>query len=1161
MLTLRKMFSISLSFSRAIFPLLLGAFLLSTTPRAHGQADTSSISGTITDSSGAVVPNVKVTIHNDATGSDRTITTNNAGSYTVTNLSPGTYTIRAEASGFQTAVQNQTHLDPNIGSRVDLTLRPGNTSTTVNVEANANAVQTETASVGQLVTAEQVRSIQLNGRNPFYLSQLEPGVMRQAAMSSFSFSLDNSVYINGSRSEENLMTLDGAPMVRTRSNNDSTGVADIDSTSQVQILTTSYPAEYGRTSGGQIRIVPKSGTSTFHGSAYEYLRNSFVNANTWTRNSSSDPTIAGHPPAFRYNQFGFNLNGPVYIPHVFNESRQKLFFLVGQEYIRYRHDDTTTSRKVPTALMRQGNFSELLGSNIFYSTPVQLVNPRTGANYPNNIIPQGELSSNGLGLLNAYPLPNASNSSYNWIDAARYPEDQRKDTVVVDYAPKDAHHLRFSLLNFNYNSVSPHYGNFNRTPEVWNRPNQVAALHYTWTISPTLVNEAMAAASADHVTIKYDLSSGSYDRTKYGISYPYLFSASTKEISNKIPTIEIANFTTLDGGPYPSHSGGVVYDVSDNLTKVIGAHTLKFGILWERSGENDFDQISVSSTTPGATNNQNGLFTFTDTRNHHPTSNAAIANAALGLFDTYGEIGQRSYTLFRGYMWEGFAQDQWHATPKLMLEFGARYSVMQPYFALWGNQSVFDPRSYNLASAPTVNPTTGYTSGGDPYNGVVIPGSHFPSSAQGHVDPAILNGQYNRLFRGYDSGYSQTDWKDIQPRVGVAYAVRPSTVLRAGVGRYVQRLGISDQVHLGGNPPFQPSATVTAGSVDNPGGVGTNSLPISITSQPYKFSNPEAWGWNAAVEQEIPSFATFTLSYVGRRGLHLQYLENLNQLQPGTVQANPGVTAPDALRPYRGFSEILQITNGGRSIYHSMQVGLKRRLNRGFLFGVAYTWSKSMDFGSDQSTELPNRYDLHGYYGPSDFDVRNTLVVNYVWDIPFASHASNRLARSFLGNWQLSGTTQAQSGEPFSVSTGDDFAGVGPGAGNQLWVMKSKPYVSKGFSSNGKTGSYWFDPTVFQQPASGSFAPQGTRNAIYAPGFQSWNMALQKAMHIIPNHENHTLNFKAEAFNFTNHPNLDQPDINPTSGTFGKVTQKGNNYNGNGYNSERQLQFSMRYQF
>ncbi len=1120
-------------------------------PAGWGQADTSSISGTVTDASNAVVPNAKVTVRNDATGAERTAVTNSSGSYTIPNLTPGSYTVRVEAPGFQATILSGNRLDPNIGSKVDATLKAGNTSTTVTVQADANVLQTESAAAGQLVTAEQVKTIQLNGRNPLYLAQLEPGVARNAAISSFNFAPDFSgPNVNGARGNESLLTLDGAPMIRTRANGTQIGVADVDATSQVQILTTGYPAEYGGTSGGLIRMVPKSGTSEFHGTVFEYLRNSFFNANTWGRNQSDQPALRDHPPAFRYNQFGWNLGGPVYIPHVFNTSKQKLFFLAGQEYVRYRQTVTQTG-KVPTMLMRSGNFSELLGNNIFYQNAVQLVDPRTGTPYQGNIIPSSELSPNGIALLNAYPEPNATNSSYNWQSQAPYPQDQRKDTLVVDYVPADAHHLRFSLLNYNYDYTNPFSGNFNRTPQKWHWPNQVGVLHYTWTISPTMVNEATFSASADHITITYDTSNGLYNRNLYGINYPYLYPANEKLVPNKIPTINLANFTTLDGGPYPSHSGGVITNLADNLTKVVGNHTLKFGVLWERSGENNFDQISVSSTTPGATNNQNGQFIFTDTRNHYPTSNAAVGNAALGLFDTYGEIGHKSYTLFRGNMYEGFAQDSWRATPKLVVEYGVRYSVMQPYYALWRNQSVFDPKSWDPALAPSVDPITGQLSGGDPYNGVVIPGSGFPGSARGHVPDDILNGQYNRLFRGYGPGYSKTTWTNIQPRIGLTYQVTPLTVVRFGGGRFVQRVGISDTVQLGGNAPFQPSSTVTAGSVDNPGAVGVNALPLSLSSQAYDFTDPNAWSWNAAVEQEVPNFATFTIQYVGRRGLHLSQLENVNQLQPGTVQAHPDVKAPDALRPYRGFSAILQDTNAGSSMYHALQVDMKRRMTKGLLFGVAYTWSKSLDYGSSPGYELPNYYNPRLNYGPSDFDIRNILVVNYVWDIPYGTNLGNRFARGALGNWQLSGTTQAQTGEPLSVGTGDDFAGVGPGAGTQLWDMTRSPIVHKKFGTG-----YWFDPSVFVQPAAGTLAPRGTRNAIYGPGFQSWNIALLKSFHVIPGHENHQLQFKAEAFNFTNHPNLDSPDSNPTSGTFGEVTQKGNTYS-----SERQMQFSLRYQF
>lgn len=1110
--------------------------------------DTSSISGTITDTSGALLPNAKITIQNEATRADRIITSNESGSFTLTNLASGNYSVRVEVTGFQTTTLNDVHLDPSIGRRIDISLKVGNTTTEVTVEAGANAVQTESASVGQLVTEAQVKSIQLNGRNPLYLSQLEPGVVRSNSMAAFAFALDNGINVNGARSQESLITLDGAPMVRTRSNGTSVGVADVDSTSQVQILTTSYPAEYGRTSGGQIRIVPKSGTADFHGSVFEYFRNNVLNANTWGRNFSGLGRAA-----FRYNQFGWNANGPVYIPGHFNKNRSMLFFLLGQEYVRYNHDDTAT-QKTPTALMRQGNFSELLGSNIFYNSPVQIVNPTTGVPYPNNVITTG-LSPNGQALLSAYPAPNTSAPGYNWIDSALYTEKQRKDSIVIDFVPFEAHHFRFSLLNYNYNDYEPHFGNFNLNPRIFTRPNQIGVFHYSWTISPNMVNEFLVSAAADHVNIGIDTSLGRYDRTKYGINYPYLYPAATKTLPNKIPTIQLSNFGTLDGGPYPSRSGGMVYDIGDNITKVWGNHTLKFGGLWEYAGENNFDQISVDNTRPGTTNNQNGLFLFTDNRiTKTQTTGAAIANAALGLFDTYGEIGQRSYTLFRGNMFEGFAQDQWRATPKLVLEVGARYSVMMPYHAVWGNQSFFSEKDYNPATAPTVSPTTGFITGGDPLDGVVIPGSGFPSSAAGHVSADILANGYARLFRGYNSGYHPTVYSNIQPRVGFAYQITPGTVLRGGAGRYIQRLGISDVVQVGGNAPFQPSSTVTRGSVDNPGGIGTNSSPTALTSQKYDYPSPESWGWNMTFEQDFPKIATFTMSYVGRRGIHLEQLGNVNQLQPGTVQANPSGTNPDSLRPYRGYSTIIEAQNVGGSNYHSLQANLKRRLTKGFLFGAAYTWSKSLDYASSNGTNVPNVYNIGINYAPSDFDTRHVLVTNYVWDIPYATHSPNRFTRATLGDWQFSGTIQAQSGRPLSVSQGNDYAGVGPGSGNQYWVETSKPNLPHNFAGTGK--AQWFQTSVFAHAPFGTFAGRGSRNNIYGPGFNSFSAALQKSMHVIPGHDNHSLVFRAEAFNYLNHPNLDNPDTGPTDGNFGLVTAKGNTYA-----SERQLQFSLRYAF
>ncbi len=1118
------------------------------------QSDNSSLSGSVADSSGALLPNAKVTAKNVATGAEQVATTNASGTFTFPNVQTGTYTVRVEANGFQATVLNDVHADPSIGKHIDVALKIGESSSTVNVDASANSVQTESAVLGQLVTQDQVKSIQLNGRNPLYLSQMEPGVVRNASMASFAFGLDNGVNIGGARSQESLITIDGAPAVRTRSNGTSVGVADVDSTSQVQILTNSYQAEYGRTSGGQVRIVPKSGTTTFHGSAYEFFRNTILNANTWQRKLPTNAAnIRNKPPGFRYNQYGWNLNGPAYIPGFFNQHRDKLFFLLGQEYLKYNNDDTVF-RRVPTSLMRTGNFSELLAPNIFYGGTSQIVSPTTGVPYAGNVIPATDLSANGLALLNAFPAPNAAGSNYNWVDAATEQQTQRKDSIVIDFIPYDAHRIRFSLLNYNYYDFTPHYGNFNLNPRIFKRPNQIGVLHYEWTASPTLVNELVVSAAADHVTIDIDTSSGLYDRTKYGINYPYLYSASTKTIPNKIPTISLPNFDLLDGGPYPSHSGGIVYNAADNVTKVIGNHTFKAGFNFEYSGENNFDQITVSNT-PGSTNNQNGKFTFTDSRTGGTTTGIGVANAAEGLFDSYGEIGQRSYTLYRSTMYEGFLQDQWRATPKLVIEAGLRYSFYNPYYAKWGNQSVFNASVYNPANAVTVNPVTDVVTGGDRYNGIVIPGSGFPSSAAGHVDPAILSG-FNGLFHGFSNAYSPTVKSNIQPRLGFTYQVRPDTVLRAGGGRYVQRLGITDNVFTGGNAPFQPSSTVSLGQADSPGGVGANNFPFNYSSQALNYPSPEAYNWNVTLEQDFKAVGVFSMSYAGRRGIHLEELINVNQLPLGTtlLPQNQGV-ATDALRPFKGFSNINQATNGGASMYNALQLNLRRRLSKGLLFGVAYTWSNSTDFGSSNGTQLPNAFDKSTYYGPSDFNIRHVFVSNFVYNIDQFNHSSHLVNRAALGNWQFSGTIQAQTGPPLNVSLGNDFAGVGTGSGTQLYRLTGPVHTSKAFA--GQTGSAtWFNTSAFAAPDPGTFAPRGSRNQITGPGFQNYSFALNKTFHVIPRLDNHTVVFRAEGFNVLNHPTADAPDTNPTSGTFGQSKTKGGTYG-----ADRQFQFSLRYAF
>lgn len=1131
-----------------------------------GQSDLASVTGTIQDPTGAVIPNANVTLKSEATGLARSATSNANGVYAIPNVAAGSYVLTVEATGFKRYQSAGNSIVSNVAATLDATLTVGEATDTVEVTAAAPPVQADSATLGRNITTKQIRDLQLNGRNPLLLALLKPGVAGPA-LGGFTFSLNNGININGARSQEALITQDGAVAVRTRSNGTSIGVADADSTQEVQILTANYNAEYGRASGGQIRIVTKSGTRDFHGTAYEYFRNSAIDANSWSRNRQPDPTLNSHAAPFRFNQFGYSVGGPIFIPKVLNRDRNKFFFLFGQEYVRYRQDQQDIST-VPSAAMRRGDFSELLGPNSFYNTPRIITDPLTGKPFANNVIPQSRLSANGLGLLNVFPVANRPAGLNDIVSTAPGPQDQRKDTYSVDIAATDKQFLRLRGQNFKYNQYIPFASNYPVIPQIFDRPNQTASANHIWTISPTLVNEFLATFSRDQVFIDVDRSNGLYDRTKYGLNYPYLFPG-TKNIANKIPTIALNGpFEELSGLPYPSSSTGPIYQVADNMTKVWGSHSIKFGFLFERAGQNDFDQINVQGV-PGGTNNQNGRFEFRDTT--PGGTGLSIANAALGLFDTYAELGNRSYTPYRGQMYEWFVQDSWKATTKLHIDYGLRQSIIQPYYSLWRNMSVFDPSLYDPTKAVQVDPKTGnpIPGTGDQYNGLVIPGDGFPGAAKGRV-PVADSGAFDRLFRGASKSYSQIHpIQGLQPRLGLAYAWNDKTVFRAAGGRFLTRLGVSDSVFLGGNPPFQPSASVSYGSVDNPGGGSSNAFPLPVTTQDPIFYNPEAWTWNAAVQRDVGWQTTLEVAYVGRRGLHGQQELNLNQLSPGTTFANPDVK-PDALRPYKGYGPIRVTNNVSNSSYHGLQVDVNHRFYKGLLFGAAYTYSKSMDFGSSQRDVLPNAFDRSLQYGFSDFDHRHVAVVNFIWELPFFKN--NEWTGKLLGGWQISQVAQFQTGSPISVQTNDDFAGVGPGSGNSgnsnngfgsRWIVAGNiPQTGKfaNVTTPGGTtyeNNQWYafqKGTNILQPAKGTFTDQRSRNIFYQPGFQNWNLGIFKDFHVT---EAQFVTMRFEAFNWINHPNLGGAtggglDVNPNSAIFGKITNK---------DSQRQLQLSLRYTF
>ncbi len=1120
---------------RSLQRLLACAVLLLVGTSAFAQFERSAISGTIRDQQGGVMPGVTVTATNTATGVVETAVTDAGGFYTFSTLNPGQYNLSAELQGFKKTSRTGVQADAAGRLTLDFVLETGELSEEVTVTAEAAPLQTDVA-LRKTVEAKDIEQLSFNGRNPIGVAGLKAGVSG-GSFNNYGFSsLSNGGFnINGSRADENNITVDGATAIRTRSSGAIVGVQNVDALQEVQVLTGNYMPEYGRASGGQIRFVTKSGSNRFSGNLGYYLRDENLQANTWARNRSTNPADNSGPAPFDFKQYGYAVGGPIL--------KNRLFFFGAQEWVNFFQVATNTAT-VPTMRMRQGDFGELLDPNNGFRSAVAIIDPLTGQPFPGNIIPANRLSPTGLAFLNTYPEPTPGfrQGAANLIQNSENPQDQRKDNIRLDFRPNASNQFAYRFSRSNWVAVDAFRGAFPFARTDWERPNFTQTASWTSTIKSNWVNEFSYTFSRDDVFINVFTETGLYQRSRSGINYPYIFQE--KEIFDKIPTISLSNFSEIDGGPYPAFSSGPIHTWQNVSTYVRGRHTFKAGIQFEYSGQDDFDQINVSAI-PGSTNNQNGRFEFRDGR--AGGTGVAVANMALGLFDNYAELGQRNQTNWRALATDLFVQDSWRPTAKLTVEGGFRYVYWPPWYSTTNNIATFAASEYDPRLAPTVNPANGVLTGGTRFNGVVLPADGFVGEGQNSVianDPNV-----QRLFQGYPRGFSQTHSNVFEPRFGASYQWNDKTVVRASVGMFHNRVTLNDSTLLGGNPPFQPQATVSNGIADNPGGVGLNpgNLPIGITAQDLVFKHPTSYIWSTGVQREIPFGFILDVTYVGRRGLYLQRERNINQLPLGTLYQNPGVNIA-ALRPYLGYGVIRLSENAGRSIYNSLQVSADRRYMNGLKVGAAYTFSKSTDNASDKRNVLWNTYDDTLYIGPSNFDRRHILNFYYIYDLPIFRDQST-LMGNLLGGWQISGATFLRSGTPFTVGqTAQDIAGVGDAGFGQPWSQTGTASVNHQLY-DGTPGSVALDTSVFVRPANGTWG-NSPRNAYRNPGEMQWDLALFKNFNMGGARR---LQLRAEMFNFLNHPNLSGIDANPLSGNFGRITSKDGN--------RRDTQVSVRFLF
>lgn len=1120
---------------------------------ALAQFDTAQVSGAIRDTTGAVLPGVDVVLIAEGTALERRAVTNEGGLYTFPNVPVGNYRIDATLQGFKPAARTGVRVNAGVNIRVDIQLELGGLTETVQVQAATTLV--DTAVIGRTVRAEQIADTPLSARRATQVAQLVPGTVGgnmgglPTAAATFATGITS---INGGRSEEFITTVDGAPSIRVRANGGFTmGMQNADTVEEVQVLTTNYQAEHGRASAGLLRLVTKSGTQQFRGNAFWSGQDDSLNANTWTNNRAG---IEKSPSNF--NQYGFTVGGPIYLPGMFNSDRSKLFFFWGEEWDRIRSVENQQAA-VPSAAMRNGDFSELLNpANPYFRAVRRIRDPRTGLPctaadqrgcFAGNIIPRDRISPNGQALLNSYPLPipGFQQGTNNWIGTPSTFDDTRKDSIKIDFVPTGSHRVAVR------HTWAPHVWNDPESASafssIWDYPGRTMAATYTGTLSNSLINEFTFSWGSTKPARFFGQRNCDYcpggpglvpypTRSQIGLNYPFIF-PDTKLDPDKLSNLSIQNFSGLTLNQYPGYWYDFVFVWSDSVTKIQGNHTFKAGISVERSGMKD--QIQLSSASAPATTNQNGAFRFFD--NRPDGTGLALGNAMLGLFDDYTEFGSKPLTNFIGMGYDFFGQDSWKVTRQLTLELGLRYSLWQQWRDENNAIASFQSEFYDPARAVTIDRAAGFVvpGTGDPFNGVVLPGDR-PSEEALRLFPQLAG--LERLYHGLPPGFAKDPKDGLQPRLGMAYAWSDAMTIRSGIGLFLNRPQINTSAAYGFNPPLSDMATVINGNVDAPAGAQRRTFPLVMAMFSPDYANARSWAWNVTVDRQLPWQNSVQLSYVGRSASNLERARNINQLQAGTVQANPGVN-PNALRPYLGFGSITLYETTGRSRYNAMQLQVSRRATRGVGYSLAYTLARTKDDGSSRTEILPNPYDDSGYYGISNLDRPHVLIAQAYYRTP-GLESSPAILRGVLADWNLGGVFQAQSGAPFDVTTAVDIAGVA-GSG-QYYNIVGDP--DEGRTEFDGTRAVWFNRNAFQAPAAGTYATTWERNNLRQPGFWDLHMSLRKSVAV----GTHRAEFKWDVFNVLNHTNLGGANSNPTSADFGLITSR---------NGNRTMQIGLQYIF